>query len=82
MKNSTKSLTTVCPSCHSRIQFSTTPRLRDITVCHECDETLEVVRLAPLKVDWSLLDDEVDWADADIDEYEDGFDQHDFYDED
>jgi lysine biosynthesis protein LysW len=77
MNKSVNELTVICPSCHSRIQFSKLPRLREIIVCNECDETLEVVRLRPLRVDWSLLDDEFSWADADADEYEDRFDPYD-----
>ena len=80
MNKSANELTTNCPSCHSRIQFSKRPRLGAIIVCNECDETLEVVRLAPLKIDWTLLDDEYSWADADTDEHRDRFDRYDLYD--
>ena len=77
MNKSANELTTTCPLCQSRIQFRKLPHLRDIIVCNECEETLEVVGLAPLKVDWSLLDDEIGWADADVDEYEDRYDHYD-----
>ena len=67
MNKTIKRLATVCPSCHSRIHFGKAPHLRDIIICQECSESLEVVRLSPLKVDWSLLDDDDNWADTNWD---------------
>ena len=70
-------LTTVCPSCAVRIQFNKRPPLGEIIICGECEETLEVVRLTPLKVDWSLLDDGESWADQDTRAYKDNYDRSD-----
>ena len=64
MNKPNQALKTVCPSCHTRILLAEPPHLRDIIVCKECEEPLEVVRLNPLKLDWSLLDDEAGWSDA------------------
>ena len=73
MTKYTKTLTTNCPSCDAQIRFDRTPRLGDVIVCHECDESLEVVRLSPLIVDWSLLDDDENWADVDTDNPNDSY---------
>lgn len=63
MSESTKTSGTICPSCAARIHFGKRPHLGDVIVCPECEETFEVVRLEPLKINWSLLDDEPSWAD-------------------
>ena len=80
MKKSTKALTIDCPSCDARIYFYRRPRLRDIIVCRECEESLEVVRLSPLKVDWSLLDDDDNWADMDTNDFDGRYDRYAPYD--
>ena len=80
MTKSTKSLTTNCPSCDARIRLNRRPQLGDIIVCSECEESLEVVRLTPLKVDWSLLDDDENWTDVDTDDNYDRYDRHASYD--
>ena len=79
MKNTprTKTLIADCPSCAARIYFNTRPNLGDVVVCHECEDNLEIIWLNPIKLDWSLLDDEADWADAEIDDYADGYDRSD-----
>jgi lysine biosynthesis protein LysW len=82
MTASDKTLTAVCPSCAVRIHFNKKPGLGDIIVCHECEETLEVVRLVPLKVDWSLLDDDESWADIDTEASKDNYDRSDRYERD
>jgi lysine biosynthesis protein LysW len=77
MNRSTRTNVAECPSCAALIHFNTRPRLGDIVVCYECEENLEVVRLDPIKLDWSLLDDDESWADMDIDEYEERYDRDD-----
>ncbi len=78
MNRSTKTLVAECPSCAARLHFNVRPKLGDIVVCYECEENLEVVRLNPIKLDWSLLDDD-DWADTD--DYDDHYSDYDRYDE-
>ncbi len=78
MNRSTKTLVAECPSCAVRLHFNVRPKLGDIVVCYECEENLEVVRLNPIKLDWSLLDDD-DWADTD--DYDDHYSDYDRYDE-
>jgi lysine biosynthesis protein LysW len=77
MNKPIKSSVAYCPSCAGPIYFNKRPRLGDIIVCAECDENLEVVRLNPIKLDWSLLDGDEDWADVDIEYYEDSYDRSD-----
>lgn len=74
MNNSTNPKSTLCPSCDARIFFGKTPRLGQVIICHECQERLEIVRLSPLKVDWSLLDDDESWSDVHHDDYDHGGD--------
>jgi len=78
VNRSTKTLVAECPSCAARLHFNVRPKLGDIVVCYECEENLEVVRLNPIKLDWSLLDDD-DWADTD--DYDDHYSDYDRYDE-
>ena len=71
MNRSTKTLVAECPSCSAHIHFNARPKLGDIVVCYECEENLEVVLLNPIKLEWSLLDDDESWGDADYDDYDD-----------
>lgn len=81
MNKSVKILTAVCPSCDTRIHFNRRPNLGDLIVCYECDETLKVARLTPLKLDWAFGDDDESWADIDFDDYDDySYGRHDQYD--
>ena len=64
-----KTISAICPSCETRIRFHSQPKLRDVVVCDECGEELEVVRLSPLKLDWSGFNDEELWSDVDYDDY-------------
>ncbi len=72
MNRVTKTSFAECPSCAARIHFHTRPRLGDIVVCYECEENLEVIRLNPIKLEWSLLDDDESWGDVDYD-YDDNY---------
>lgn len=81
MKKYAKTITTVCPSCQTQIHFNKKPRLGDPIICHECEETLKVARLTPLKLAWYFADEGESWADVDIEEYEDRYSSYDFYDE-
>ena len=71
MTKSTKTLSTNCPSCYARMRLNKRPRQGDIIVCRECEESLEVVRLSPLKVDWAYWGDKDSWTEIDYDDYDD-----------
>ncbi|MGD8584799.1 MAG: hypothetical protein PVH65_17455 [Chloroflexota bacterium] len=77
MNRATKTSFAECPSCAARIYFNVRPKLGDIVVCYECEENLEVVWLNPIKLDWSLLDDDESWGDVDIDDYDDNYSRSD-----
>jgi lysine biosynthesis protein LysW len=73
MNKSTKTAIAECPSCAARIHFNMRPKLGDVVVCYECEENLEVVWLNPIKLEWSLLDDDEFWSDEDVDGYDDRY---------
>ncbi len=55
-----KGLSTFCPACGTDIYFRRLPRRGNYVTCHECESLLEVVRLAPLTLEWAFeepLDD-------------------------
>lgn len=53
-----------CVRCDARIRFHNQPELGDRVRCPECRRVLEVIRLRPLKLDWT--DEPNDWSsDAD-----------------
>jgi lysine biosynthesis protein LysW len=79
VKDTQKTLTAECPSCAARIHFKNRPNLGDIIVCHESKDNLEVIWLNPIKLDWSLLDDDIDWSDVSVDDYEDGYNRSNGY---
>ena len=74
MDKSVKTSFANCPSCAARIYFHTRPKLGDIVVCHECEDNLEIVRLNPIKLDWSLLEDDESWFDDDFEDYDEDYD--------
>lgn len=80
MNKSGKDPVADCPSCATRIYLSRRPRLGDIIICRECEETLEVVRLTPLELDWALLDDDESWVDVDMEDHRDGYSRSGSYD--
>jgi lysine biosynthesis protein LysW len=41
-----------CLECDSRIYFERKPDLGEIIVCPECETSLEVVRISPIKFGW------------------------------
>lgn len=58
-------MTAFCRACHSRIRFNERPELYEVVICPECDEVLEVVRLAPIQLDWpSDFNDEDEQSDV------------------
>jgi lysine biosynthesis protein LysW len=56
----------LCPSCDETIHFSRVPKLGRKVMCPECGESLEVVDLEPLELDF-----EEDDYDSDYDEWDD-----------
>ena len=42
-----------CPECGANLQFHKPPKLGQLVACPECDETLEVVLLRPLELNWA-----------------------------
>jgi lysine biosynthesis protein LysW len=49
-----KAFTATCPACGSAIHLRKIPRKGQFITCFECDTMLEVVRLAPLQLDWAF----------------------------
>ena len=68
-KGETKMISTNCPACDTRIRFDEQPELFDVVNCPECEDEFEVIRLSPIRLDWSSANvDEVEWSDH-INEY-------------
>lgn len=70
-----------CPECDSTIRFPEAPNLGALVTCPECEAELEVVRRAPLKLDWAY---DEEFEDEEYEEYEeyDDFDDEEYDDED
>ena len=72
-----KVLVAECPECETRIRFPKAPQIGAILTCQECDETLQVVSLSPLELDWAYDDNEFEeweeeeWDDDSEDDYDD-----------
>lgn len=78
MTKSDEVLSTRCPSCSGRLRSNRKLRLGDIIICPDCEESLEVVKLAPFKLAWSLLGDDTEWADLENDaNYKNSYDSYD-----
>ena len=70
--HSRRKLKADCPECGSFVSFKREPDLGQIVTCSQCGESLVIVELSPL---------ELDWADDYDDEYgDDGWDDYDDYD--
>ena len=54
-----------CPECNAKLRFNKPLRERQLVVCPECDETLEVSSLRPPQLNWANEDP---W---DYEEYDD-----------
>ena len=50
----------ICPGCDDELYVRGEPRLGQKVLCRECDETLQVVSVDPLEVDWAYEDEEDD----------------------
>ena len=83
-KAKAKTITAFCPACSTRIRFAERPKVYDIVVCPECEESFEVSGLTPLRLEWvadyasenewldgdDWLDVDQDFDDSDEDDYE------------
>jgi lysine biosynthesis protein LysW len=49
-----KAFEATCPACGSPIRLRKMPGKGQFITCFECDTMLEVVRLAPLKLEWAF----------------------------
>lgn len=49
-----KGLSTYCPACGSDIHFRRLPRRGSTVTCRQCQSFLEVIRLAPLTLEWAF----------------------------
>lgn len=47
----------VCPACSVRVRFSKELKLGQILTCPECENTLEVIRVSPLRLGWAYEDE-------------------------
>lgn len=79
MNKINKKISSVCPSCYSDVHFGRRPRLGEVIICRQCEEPLEVVRLKPLKLTWSLMGEDDSWVDVNAPGYEDDYDRYDHY---
>lgn len=80
--NVVKAVSATCPECDTQIRFHEQPHLGQLVTCPECGESLEVVRRAPLKLDWAF---EMSFADEELDDddtFDDDDDDFDFDDDD
>jgi DNA-directed RNA polymerase subunit RPC12/RpoP len=53
-KSARKALSAYCPACGTDIFFRKLPRRGHYIACQECESLLEVVRLAPLTLNWAF----------------------------
>lgn len=47
----------VCPACSVRVRFSKELKLGQLLTCPECENTLEVIRVSPLRLGWAYEDE-------------------------
>ncbi len=52
MPDKDPSLMARCLECDSRIYFERKPDAGEIIVCPECETSLEVIRISPIKLGW------------------------------
>lgn len=53
MPDKNSSIMARCLECDSRIYFERRPELGQIIVCPECETSLEVIRISPIRFDWA-----------------------------
>ena len=71
----------LCPDCSAEIRFRKSPHLGQTVTCHNCEVNLEVVRRAPIELDWVFEDPYDDDDDYDDDWDDDDWDDDDDYDD-
>jgi len=58
MPDKDASLMARCPECDSRIYFERRPDAGQIIVCPECETSLEVISVSPIRLDWAYEEGE------------------------
>jgi len=53
MPDKDRTLMTRCPECDSRIYFDRRPDNGQMLVCPECETSLEVISVNPIRLDWA-----------------------------
>jgi lysine biosynthesis protein LysW len=53
MSTSSSVLLADCPECSATLRFHKELKIRQLIACPECDETLEVVSVRPLELNWA-----------------------------
>ena len=66
-----------CPNCGSTVRLEQKPELESLVFCPECDETLEVVSVNPLRLDWAYDDEDDDYDEEYVDYDEDDAEDYD-----
>lgn len=67
-----------CASCGAKVSVGKNPELGQRFTCPSCDDTMEVVWLDPIELDWPIDDDDIDdYDDEDFEEDDDDFDDDD-----
>ncbi|MFO7661065.1 MAG: hypothetical protein R6X18_00585 [Chloroflexota bacterium] len=78
MTTQPRPLTARCPECDSRLNFDRPPDLGQLLVCPECETSIEVIGVNPVRLDWAYdEDDRVIGAGSDRAERFDEFEQDD-----
>lgn len=78
---SNKMLSAECPECETKIRFPQAPQIGETLTCHECGETLQIISLSPLELDWAYDDDgekweEEEWEDEEWDDEDDKYEDN------
>lgn len=68
--NEHKKKTSRCPSCGEKISIGDRPRVGQLFRCFICDEEIEIVRLDPIILDLSFIQDEFTYQ----------FEEHEYWD--
>lgn len=58
MPDQNRALMARCPECDSRIYFDRRPDNGQMIVCPECETSLEVISVNPIRLDWASEESE------------------------
>ena len=73
-KTRPKKATVECLACDEDVYVGRNPKVGNFVTCHHCDETFQIIDIAPILIDWPLDDDYT------VDEegyYDDVYDEYD-----